>query len=156
MPKTDGKIEYFDTILCTEEVKEKLLCSAKDTGLNLVGMAIMTASDDMFKDMKTKEGKPVKMLLINSTKFLPGKFKPFDLRFVRPDMVVTWKQSYTEAEITSMRCELVDLNRRLFILGHGDGTDRIRFGNLRKCLALLGFWYCGGDVFEETDGTNVL
>jgi hypothetical protein len=71
--------------------------------------------------------------------------------------VVTWKPSYTYREITSMRCEIVRLHRKLYVNDDwSDYADKIRFDSLRKCLALLGFWYCGGDVFENRDGTDML
>lgn len=156
MGDQDGKIENFDTIMCTEEVKEKLLQNVRDTGLDLFGIKVFTIHDSILKGMKTKEGGAVNMILVNKGKLFPvGNFKPCE-----PHRVVAWKQSYTRAEITSMRCEIVALNKKMCPVDRSWRipyyTDKIRYDALRQCLALLGFWYCGGDVFEETDGTNVL
>jgi hypothetical protein len=98
------------------------------------------------------------MVLINARKWhLADRLRPLDLNFDYGDHVVTWKNSYTMAEITQMRREIVALHRKLYVINAWSTyTDKIRFDSLRKCLGLLGFWYQGGDVFENTDGTDLL
>ena len=148
----------FDTIMCTQAVKDKLLLTVTDTGLDFRGIKIFTAHSSVFKGMKTRDGRPCNMVLINAGALHPvGKFRPFDPKFDYGKQVATWKQSYTYPEITAMRCEIVALSRKLYVTNDwSDYADKIRFGSLRKCLGLLGFWYQGGDCFEMTDGTDML
>jgi len=69
MDQQDKKLEYFDTILCTEKVQNALVKSLQDTGISLFGIKIFTVDPSIIKNMKTKDGKPVGAILVDSRTF---------------------------------------------------------------------------------------
>lgn len=66
------------------------------------------------------------------------------------------RNSYAMEEITQMRCELVAIWHRLYVRNEWNLDDMGRYHWLDLCLRLLGFKHHGGDVFELTDGTELL
>lgn len=66
------KMEHCDTIITIQDVADamKECCKEKATpDATIFGMKVFVRPDSFFKDMKTKDGRPANMILIDRSKF---------------------------------------------------------------------------------------